>query len=139
VKRNIPLLIVLIVLAAHASVAQHSKAPESGLYTFDYHGDIWTGTLAAVDHEKDGITLQYEHKGTSESFSAVFKHPLEVVDQDGRPTKAHLQIGDPLIVYYIAQGLKYTMRENDGKRHTYLASDNLIFKIKLLPPPKQSH
>ena len=70
-KRNMPLLIVFIALVAHASVAQQSKTPESALYTFDYHGDIWTGTLASVDHEKDGITLQYEHKGTSESFSAV--------------------------------------------------------------------
>ena len=121
--------------------AQHGKAPESGLYTFDYHGDIWTGILDSMDHEKDAITLKYEHKGEVESFTGVFKHPLEVVDQDGKSTKTqtHLQIGDQLIVYYIAKGLKYSMREDDGKRHTYVASDNLIFKIKFLPPPKHKH
>ena len=123
------------------AAAQHDKAPEPGLYTFDYHGDIWTGILVSVDHEKNAITLEYKHKGKVESFSGVLKRPLEVVDQDGQPTKTqtHLQIGDYLAVYYIAQGLKYSMREDDGKRHTHVASDNLVFKIKLLPPPQQKH
>ena len=94
-----------------------------------------------MDHDRDAITLTYEHKGQSESFTGVFKRPLEVVDQDGQHTKSktHLQIGDYLTVYYIARGLKYTMREDDGKRHTRVADDNLIFKIKLLPPPKNQH
>ncbi len=97
--------------------------------------------MGSVNHEKDAITLEYEHKGEVKTFTGVFKHPLEVVDQDGKPakTQSHLQIGDQLTVYYIAQGLKYSMREDDGKRHTYVASDNLIFKIKLLPPPKHKH
>jgi len=133
--------LVLFVAPSRIAVAQHGKAPESGLYTFDYHGDIWSGTLGSVNHEKDAITLEYEHKGEVKTFTGVFKHPLEVVDQDGKPakTQSHLQIGDQLTVYYIAQGLKYSMREDDGKRHTYVASDNLIFKIKLLPPPKHKH
>jgi hypothetical protein len=135
-------LLVIVGLAVLTSsdpiaVAQHGEA-EAGLYTFDYHGDTWTGILASVDHEKDAITLEYEHKGKVESFTGVFKHPLEVVDQDRKTTKTqtHLQIGDQLTAYYIARGLKYTMREDDGKRHTYVASDNLVFAIKLLPPPK---
>jgi hypothetical protein len=122
------------------AVAQHGEA-EAGLYTFDYHGDTWTGTLTALDHEGDAITLTYEHKGKSENFIGVFKHPLEVVDQYGQPTKTqtHLQIGDGLTVYYIAQGKNYSMREDDGKRHKRVATDNLIFKIKLLAPPKDKH
>src|SRR5258708_35526645 len=92
-----PLAGAVLVVAGLAlfAVAQHDKAPEPGLYTFDYHGDIWTGILASVDHEKDAITLEYEHKGKVESFTGVFKRPLEVVDQDGQPTKTqtHLQIG----------------------------------------------
>ena len=119
------------------AVGQHGEA-ESGLYTFDYHGDTWTGTLTAVDHERDAITLTYEHKGKVENFTGVFKRPLEVVDQDGRPTKAqtHLDIGDRLTAYYIAQGRNYSMKEDDGKRHKRVAADNLVFKLKLLPPPK---
>jgi hypothetical protein len=119
------------------AVAQHGDA-EAGFYTFDYHGDTWTGTLTALDHERDAIRLTYEHKGKSENFTGVFKHPLEVMDQDGRPAKGqtHLQIGDSLTVYYIAQGRNYSMSEDDGKRPKRVATDNLIFKIKLLPPPK---
>lgn len=129
-----------IVVHNPIAVAQHGEA-EAGLYTFDYHGDIWTGILASVDHEKDAITLEYEHKGKIESFTGVFKRPLEVVDQDGQPTKTqtHLQIGDSLTVYYIAQGRNYSMREDDGKRHKRVATDNLIFKIKLLASPKHKH
>lgn len=139
-------VLVVVGLAALSSpnpfaVAQHAKAPEAGLYTFDYNGDIWTGTLTSVDHERDAFTLTYEHKGDSENFTGVLKRPVEIVDQDGQPikTQTRIQIGDNLTVYYIAQGLKYTMREEDGKRHTHVASDNLIFKVKLLPPPKQKH
>ena len=122
------------------AVAQHGTA-EPGLYTFDYHGDTWTGTLTAVDHEKDAITLTYEHKGKSENFTGLFKRPLEVVDQDGQHThtQTHLQLGDNLTVYYISQGRKYSITESDGKIHKYVANDNLIFKIMLLPPPKTKH
>jgi hypothetical protein len=138
-----PLVVVgLAVLCAlnTVAVAQHGAA-EPGLYTFDYHGDTWTGTLTAVDHEKDAITLTYEHKGKSENFTGLFKRPLEVVDDYGQPTHAqtHLQVGDKLTVYYISQGRKYSTMESDGKRHNYVASDNLIFKIMLLPPPKTKH
>lgn len=119
------------------AVGQHGEA-EAGFYTFDYHGDTWTGTLTAVDHERDAITLTYEHKGKVENFTGVFKRPVEVVDQDGGPIKAQtpLNIGDSLTVYYVAQGRDYSMREDDGKRHKRVATDNLVFKIKLLPPPK---
>jgi hypothetical protein len=122
------------------AIAQHGKA-EGGLYTFDYHGDTWTGKIAAVEHEKNAITLEYEHKDKVETFTGILKPPLEVVDQEGQPTKTrtHLQIGDRVTAYYIAQGLKYSMREGDGTRHTHVAGDNLIFKIKLLPPPKSRH
>ena len=106
------------------AIAQHGEA-EAGYYGLDYHGDTWTGTLTAVDHEKDAITLTYEHKGKSETFTAVLKHPLEVVDQNGQPAKAHLQLGDSLTAYYI-----------NGKKSKGVVTDNLIFKIKLLPPPK---
>jgi hypothetical protein len=139
----VPLVVVgLAVLCATnpIAVAQHGTA-EPGLYTFDYHGDTWTGTLSAVDHEKDAITLTYEHKGKTENFSGLFKRPLEVVDQDGKPTHAqtHLQLGDNLTVYYISQGRKYSIAESDGKIPKYVANDNLIFKIMLLPPPKTKH
>jgi len=119
------------------ALAQHGEA-EAGLYTFDYHGDTWTGTLSAVDHEKDAITLIYEHKDKTENFTGILKRPLEVVDENGQPTKAqtHLNIGDRITVYYIAQGRNYSMREDDGKRHKRVAADNLVFKIKLLPPAK---
>ena len=52
--RQVPLVVVgLAVICATnpIAVAQHGTA-EPGLYTFDYHGDTWTGTLTAVDHEK---------------------------------------------------------------------------------------
>ena len=121
-----------------STAAQHGTA-EAGLYTFNYHGDTWTGTLTAIDHAKDAFTLTYEHKGKTENFTGVLKRPIEIVDADGEPTKTqtHIQIGDSLTVYYIAQGRKYSMKKEDGKRHEDVANENLIFKIKLLPPPKK--
>jgi hypothetical protein len=115
---------VSLAASSPIAIAQHGEA-ENGLYTLDFHGDTWTGTLTAVDHEKDAITLTYEHKGKSETFTAVLKHPLEVVDPNGQPAKAHLQLGDSLTAYYI-----------NGKKSKGVVTDNLIFKIKLLPPPK---
>jgi hypothetical protein len=53
--------------------------------------------------------------------------------------ETHLQLGDNLTVYYISQGRKYSITESDGKIHKYVANDNLIFKIMLLPPPKTKH
>lgn len=112
----------LAVICTPLAAGQHGTA-EGGYYSSNYHGDIWTGTLTAIDHEKDSITLTYEHKGKSETFTGVFKHPLEVVDEDGHPSKVriHLQTGDRITAYYIVQGPK------DSK-------ENLIFRIKLLPP-----
>jgi hypothetical protein len=117
---------VLLFLAAPGpvAIAQHGQA-EGGYYALDYHGDTWTGTLTAVDHDRDAITLTYEHKGKTETFTGVFKHPLEVVDQYDHAAKAHLQIGDGITAYYI-----------NGKKNKGVVTDNLIFKIKLLPPPK---
>jgi hypothetical protein len=117
-------IVVFFAVSSPIAAAQHGEA-EAGYYSLDYHGDTWTGTLSAVDHDKDAITLTYEHKGKSASFTGVFKHPLGVVDQYGKPTRAHLQIGDGLTAYYM-----------NGKKHDGVVEDNLIFKIKLLPPPK---
>ena len=91
-----------------------------------------------MDHDRGALTLSYEHKGKSENFTGVLKHPVEIVDQDGQPIKAatHLQVGDRLTVYYIAQGVKYSTKEGD-KRHDEVANENLIFKIKLLTPPNK--
>jgi hypothetical protein len=126
-SRNMVLVVAGAVFLAAPSpiaIAQHSQA-EGGYFALDYHGDTWTGTLTAVDHEKDAITLTYEHKGKSENFTGVFKHPLEVLDQYGQPTKTHLQLGDSLTAYYI-----------NGKKNKSVVTDNLIFKIKLLALPK---
>jgi hypothetical protein len=71
--------LVFLAAPSHVAIAQHGQA-EGGYYALDYHGDTWTGTLTAVDHEKDAITLTYVHKGKSKNFTGVFKHPLEVVD-----------------------------------------------------------
>ncbi|HTA23424.1 MAG TPA: hypothetical protein VK763_07815 [Terriglobales bacterium] len=117
-------LLVFLAAPSPIAIAQHGQA-EGGYYALDYHGDTWTGTLTAVDHDKDAITLTYEHKGKTESFTGVLKHPLEVVDQYDHPAKAHLQLGDGITAYYI-----------NGKKNKGVVSDNLIFKIRLLPPPK---
>jgi hypothetical protein len=117
-------IVVLCAVSSPVAVAQHGEA-EAGYYGLDYHGDTWTRTLTAVDHEKDAITLTYERKGKRETFTGVFKHPLQVVDEYGRPAKAHLRVGDSLTAYYV-----------NGKKHDGIVDDNLIFKIKLLPPPK---
>jgi hypothetical protein len=117
-------LLVFLAAPGPVAIAQHGQA-EGGYYALDYHGDTWTGALTAVDHDKGAITLTYEHKGKTESFTGVLKHPLEVVDQNDRPAKVHLQIGDAITAYYI-----------NGKKNKDVVTDNLIFKIKLLPPPK---
>jgi hypothetical protein len=125
-SRDIVVVIAGLVLFAASrplALAQHGQA-EGGYYALDYHGDTWTGALTAVDHEKDAITLTYEHKGKTETFTGVFQHPLEVVDQYDRPAKAHLQLGDSLTAYYV-----------NGKKNKGVVADNLIFKIKLQPAP----
>ena len=57
-------MVVFFAVSRPIAIAQHGGA-EDGYYALDYHGDTWTGTLSAVDHDHDrvAITLTYEHKG----------------------------------------------------------------------------
>jgi hypothetical protein len=53
-------------------MAQKGSAP-SGYYPDGYGGDTYTGTVVGTDEHQ--ITLEYTHKGKTESFTAVALHP----------------------------------------------------------------
>ncbi|MGA8762274.1 MAG: hypothetical protein WB562_05230 [Candidatus Sulfotelmatobacter sp.] len=116
--------------------AQHGDAGP-GYYTFDYHGDIWTGEIASFDQGAGTLTLTYEHKGKVETFTGVLKPPLQIIDKDGNRAAAQVRVkvGDRITAYYIREGLKYSVKEG-GKYHNEVAAANLIFQIMLLPPKK---
>jgi hypothetical protein len=117
--------------------AQQGKA-ESGFYTWNYHGDTWTGTISSFDQGNGALTLVYEHRGKVENFTGVIKPPVQVLDKNGNRVsdQVRVKVGNRITAYYIKEGLKYNMRQEDGKRHDEVANANLIFQIKLLDPQK---
>ena len=116
------------------ALGQHGQA-EPGFYTFDYHGDTWTGEITAIDHAKAVLTLTYKHKDKLETFRGVIKPPLQVIDKDGNraPAQVRVKVGDRITAYYIKEGSRYSTKDG-GKTHYEVADANLIFQIKLLGP-----
>jgi hypothetical protein len=120
---------VAVVVAGPFASAQHGRAEESGLYSFNYGGDTWTATVASVDAATRAITLAHDGKGKHEDFTGVLKAPVEIVDKDGRASKVRrINDGDKIELYYLPKGMKV----HEYKKPDYVADANLIFKIKIL-------
>lgn len=127
--RSLVLAVMAFVAAGPFASAQHGKAEESGLYSFNYRGDTWTGIVASVDASTRGITLTYDHKGKHDEFTGVLKPPIEIVDKDGKPSNVRrINNGDKIEIYYLPKGMKV----HEYKKPDYVADANLIFKIKIL-------
>lgn len=130
----------LLLLCSLPSVvfAQHGKSEKSGLYTFPYKGDTWTGEIVAIDSNAREITLQYtDKKQQTEKFSAKLLQGFKAYVKDHREQKVlSLNLGDKIIAYYIAIGQKYPVTDEHGKKKDIAASENLVFEAELIPPKK---
>ena len=128
---------LLLVVAVYSGVALAQHATEPFVFGSNAPRDSWTGTVKSLDHDKGIVTMEYEHKGKTESFVGTIKPPLDIFDKDGNHAKPpiHIQMGDRLTVHYYKEGSKYPTQEG-GKRHDEIASTNLITQIKFLEPAK---
>ncbi|HEU5450537.1 MAG TPA: hypothetical protein VFU76_01050 [Terriglobales bacterium] len=82
----------------------------------------WTGTLKSFDQATRSITLQREHKGKEEDFTAVVGSGVKFLDAKGRPEEGrNLKVGEKLRVYYSEMRPK-----NGGDK------ENVISRIDLL-------
>jgi hypothetical protein len=129
---------LLLAVTGFSGVALAQHATEPFVFGSTAPRDTWTGTVKSLDHAKGIVTMEYEHKGKTESFVGTIKPPLDIFDKDGNHAKPpiHIQAGDRLTVHYFKEGSKYTTEEG-GKRHEEIASANLITQIKFLAPAKQ--
>jgi hypothetical protein len=128
---------ILLLLGGSLAIAQHNTEPLKIGSTAPR--DSWQGTVKSLDNASSTITLEYEHKGKIESFTGVFKPPMEIIDKNGNPAKppVHIQVGDKLLVHYYRQGAKYSSVVG-GKRHDELAEANLIVRIRFMSDKPQS-
>ena len=118
--------------------AQHGKSEKGGLYPFPYNGDTWTGEIVAVDPTTRDISLPYtDKKGQSEKFTARLLPGLTPFVKDHKGEKvSSLNLGDAVIVYYIAIGQKYPVSDEHEKKKEIPATENLIFELEVIPSNK---
>jgi hypothetical protein len=115
-KPPVSILSLFLGLSALA-YAQHRTAP-NGYYPVCYAGDVWTGTLSAVDDDKREISLtdaDPKHNGT-ETFVGVIKEGYTVSRRGGPPHElkpSELPLGKQLSVYYCMERKKV-----NGKKTT---------------------
>ena len=131
------LLAVFVVVTA--AIAQHGMIERGGLYNFPYHGDTWTGIVSSIDPLTRHLTLTYTAKGKTETFSGVLQDEgAALEDKDGNPiANKPITIGDKIMVYYVEQGRKYFIWDDKRKKREAKAAENIVFKIRLLPPDKK--
>jgi hypothetical protein len=135
-RSRLAALLLVVVVCSGVALAQHATEPF--VFGSSAPRDSWTGTVKSLDHDKGIVTMEYEHKGKTESFVGTIKPPLDIFDKDGNHAKPpiHIQQGDRLTVHYFKEGAKYSSQEG-GKRHEEVASANLITQIKFLAPAKE--
>jgi hypothetical protein len=118
--------------------AQHGKSEKGGLYTFPYNGDTWTGEIVAVDPSTRDISLQFtDKKGQTEKFTARLLPGLAPYVKDYKEQKvSSLNLGDKVVVYYIAIGQKYPVTDEHGKKKEIPATENMVFEAEVFPAKK---
>jgi hypothetical protein len=111
-------------------LAQHLKTDK---------GDTWTGEIMVVDPAKRILTIHFTDKGGDlEEFTGKFTADYKVFVKDHPDQNVpSLNLGDKVTVYYVAIGQKYPVKDESGKTHDVMATENLIFQAELLPPKKQ--
>jgi len=135
-KSRLAALLLVVAVCSGIALAQHATEPF--VFGSSTPRDTWTGTVKSLDHDKGIVTMEYEHKGKTESFVGTIKPPLDIFDKDGNRAKPpiHIQAGDRLTVHYVKEGSKYSTQEG-GNQHEEVASTNLIKQIKFLAPAKE--
>ncbi len=123
---------------AALALAQRGTAP-TGYYPGCFAGDIWAGTLTAVDDAKRQMTLTYidpkHHR--AETFVGVIEEGYTVSRRGGprhelRPSE--LPLGAQLKVYYCEESRKVEGRKTKVDtvfaidQVTNLKKGNLVFK-----------
>ena len=121
------LLFFVAILAITGSVnAQHGSAG-NGYFPPGYNGDTWTGNVTSTDDTARSITLTFENKNKTETFTGVLKDTcckVKMADGTMKDLKvSEISQGRRMIVYYIP-----TTTKVDGKKSTV----NEIFKVDFL-------
>lgn len=131
--------LLFLCLLPSVTFGQHGKSEKGGLYTFPYKGDTWTGEIVALDPNTRAISLQYtDKKGESEEFDARILPTFKAYVKDRREQKvSNLNLGDKVIVCYLATGQKYPVKDEHGKKKDVAATENLVFEAELIPPKKE--
>lgn len=118
-------LIVFFVFAGALS-AQHGNAG-NGYFPQGYNGDTWTGNVTGTDDTTRSITLAFDSKNKTETFTGVLKDPcckVKMADGTMKDLKvSEISAGRRMMVYYIP-----TTTKVDGKKSTV----NEIFKVDFL-------
>lgn len=130
-KRNWVLGIALLLLSCGLAAAQGSRPDPANPPGVDNGGAMgipgmggttWTGTLKSFDQSTRSITLQRDHKGKEEDFTAVVGPGVKFLDAKGKPEEGrNLKMGEKLRVYYSE------VRPKDGGE-----KQNVISRIDLL-------
>src|SRR5215211_204658 len=122
--RELLLIIGIIILFSGVVVGQKGTA-EPDYYPQNYHGDIWTGIVMAINEDTREFTLSYKKKDKEETFVGVLPKGYTHKMADGKDHEITLDslMGMELRAYYIAK----TKTVSDQK-----IKYNEVFKIKIL-------
>lgn len=103
-------ILLLLPLLAHA---QQGTA-ESGYWPMGFRGDTWTGVVSATNDATREITLTYEKKNKTQTFTGVLEEGYTVRTRDGSPhllKASEIPVGTKLKVYYMAREHKIEGRK----------------------------
>ena len=108
--KSVLLLLSLSLGFGTPASAQHGTAP-NGYYPGCSAGDMWTGTLGAVDDGEHSITLTYvdAKQNRPQTFVGVIKDGYIVSRRGGPPHQlkpSELPLGAQLTVYYCIEHKK---------------------------------
>jgi hypothetical protein len=126
-RRTIALLFLAVLFLMAGTVsAQHGSAG-NGYFPQGYNGDTWTGSVTSTDDTARSITLTFENKNKTETFTGVLRDTcckVKMADGTMKDLKvSEISQGRRMIVYYVPTSVKV-----DGKKSTV----NEIFKVDFL-------
>ena len=114
------LLTSMVFLCTGIGFAQYGTAP-NGYYPSGYGGDIFTGSVSAVDEATGQITVSFHTKKKTETFVGHLQKSCDVPSKDGNPmTALDLPIGTDVSVFFV------TSVRKEGNT---AVKDNLIIGI----------
>jgi hypothetical protein len=123
---QLTITVTLVLLACSASSAQRGTA-EQGYYPPGYRGDTFTGVVTAVDDATREITLTYEGKKKTETFTGVLREGYSMKMKDG--STREIKVSDiPLGTRWKT----YSMARTRGKGKERVKYYE-IFRLVLMP------